>query len=885
MSDLPGGTVTLLFSDMVGSTRLLSQLGPEYVDVLDDQRRLMRAAFQAHGGIELGTEGDSFYVVFADALDAVKAAVDAQASLSAHQWPRDAQVLVRMGIHTGTPVVHDAAYVGMDVHRGARISSAAHGGQVLLSAATAHAVRGTLPRGVAITDLGSHRLKDLPSPERIFSLRIDGLASQFPPLRSLGAVSRLPTPATALVGRVKEITDVSGLLSARTSRLVTLTGPGGAGKTRLAIAVAHGLIDAFPDGVYFVPLAQVSEPAAVWTSIAEVLDVPAQSRTPPQVYDHLAEGTRLFVLDNLEQLTGAGPVVEELLRVAPGVALIATSRKPLHIADEQEYAVPPLELPSGTDLADVEQSNAVRLFLDRSRRARYDFHLGEGNAADVASICRRLDGLPLAIELAAARSRLLSPHALLTRLDRALDLQAAGAQGPARQRTLRSTIDWSYTLLDDASARFFRRLSVFAGGADLCAIETVAHCDDALVGFDVLDLVAALADASLVTIIEAADGEPRIGMLQTMRVYALEKLTLQGEAAVVRTAHAEYYTVAAEQLATTIRGPQHRESRALFVRDLDNLRAALAWTTGADANADADGALRRLGLRLCNALSGYWAVTGSAVEAIRWITAALESVDDDTSAEVADCLTHLARFERVVGRRDLARTHAAAAVEMWERLGTAAGESAMAYNALAMIESERGEQQAARKLFERSLTLARESSDAIKICSVLINYAFFVGESTGDYELALSMESEALERAEELGDPAFVMRCLENAAVSMRMLGRLEEARDLMHTLMSSAFELDTPVQRVELAEDYAAVLAELGDTERAVWMLGVADAERARLGMARSSMQDAELSEAIELTRSKLESLAWESWYAQGREVTVQAAFDLAIAGSATDT
>lgn len=322
VSDLPSGTVTLLFSDVAGSTQLLSRLGPAYAEALDGQRSVLRAAYASQGGTELGTEGDSFFVAFATAPAAVAAAAEAQRRLAAYHWPQGEQVRVRIGIHTGSPTVHDGGYVGMDVHRAARIEGAAHGGQVLLSAATAHLVANALPPGAEMADLGMHRLKDLPTPERLFQLVLPGLQADFAPLRSLGAASSLPTSATAMIGRDAEMHELAQQISSRAVRLVTLTGPGGAGKTRLSIALAHELIDSFPDGVYFVPLAAVTEPVAMWAAIAEVLDVPPQSRKTPAVFEHLAYRSALFVLDNLEQLKGADAVVSQLLAVARDVVLL-----------------------------------------------------------------------------------------------------------------------------------------------------------------------------------------------------------------------------------------------------------------------------------------------------------------------------------------------------------------------------------------------------------------------------------------------------------------------------------------------------------------------------------------------------------------------------------
>lgn len=519
-------------------------------------------------------------------------------------------------------------------------------------------------------------------------------------------------------------------------------------------------------------------------------------------------------------------------------------------------------------------SDAVQLFVERATMTRSVFTLSKDNAAAVAAICRRLDGLPLAIELAAARTKLLSPHALLTRLDRALDLAATGTQGPERQRTLRSTIDWSYTLLSEPLQTMFRRMAVFSGGGDLAAVEAVARADETLAQEDVLDLVAGLVDASLVTIVEGTDGEPRIGMLQMMRAYALGRLEAAGEERLVRKAHAEHYMVIAERLSATIRGPQHRESRARFGIELDNFHEVLDWATGPTDPSNPDPLRARVGLRLCAALDSYWAAVGSIPEAVRWATRAISCAAEDRSVDMARCLSLLGRFQRMSGNLDEARAASMASVELWRALGSAPVGLSRALEVLGLIEGERDETQTAEALFTESLTLARETGDLTQICSTLVDYAFLMGESLGDYERALDMETEALAVAEELGDPAFIMRCQGNAACSMRLLGRVEEARDLMRSLMVTAFELDLPVQDAELAEDYAAVLAELGEAARAVWLFGAADAHRERLSNPRSSLQAGELADALRLTHEQLMEDDWDKAYADGRAVTVQEAF-----------
>ena len=450
--ELPTGTVTFLFTDVEGSTQLLQEHGHEYAAMLDEHRRVVRQAFEAHEGVEVDTQGDAFFVAFSRAADAVASAVEARLALEG------GPIRVRMGIHTGEPLVTDEGYVGIDIHRAARIAAAAHGGQIVLSGST----RGLLESDTAIRDLGEHRLKDLIGAERLFQLG-DG---DFPPLKTLDATN-LPIAASALVGREREIGELVALLSNGT-RLLTITGTGGTGKTRLALQVAAELVGTLRDGVFWVPLASLSDPELVSSELAQAIGA----------RDDLAGFLRgkelLILLDNFEHLLDAAPAVSTLLAASGGLRVLVTSRSPLHVSGEQEYRLEPL-------LA----SDAAALFVERARA------VGQEPTSDstVEAICRRLDGLPLAVELAAARTKLLSPELLLDRLESALPLLTGGARdAPERQRTLRATIEWSYDLLDDSCRDLFARLSVFAGGFPLTAAEEVCTAN--------LDGLTALVDSS-----------------------------------------------------------------------------------------------------------------------------------------------------------------------------------------------------------------------------------------------------------------------------------------------------------------------------------------------------------------------------------------------------
>jgi predicted ATPase/class 3 adenylate cyclase len=867
MAELPSGTVSLLFSDIEGSTVLLSRLGPSYAEALDGQRRVLRRAWEEHGGTELGTEGDSFMVVFPTAEGAVAAAAEAQRELAAFDWPGGEAVRVRMGIHTGTPKVHDGGYVGMDVHRAARIAGSAHGGQVLLSEATAKLVIGCLPGGVAVRDLGGHQLKDIASAERLFQLTIDGLRSDFPPLKSLGAASSLPRPATPLVGRDGEVAELSALLSSPEVRLVTLTGPGGSGKTRLAIAVAQGLVERFPDGVFFVPLAAVTTSDVMWTSIAEVLDVPPEGRVPPGFFHHVAHRTALFVLDNLEQVNGADTVVAELLDHAPQAVAVATSRKLLAVPAEHVHPVPPLELPQGNSQTEAETSGAVQLFVHHCRRVKPSFMLSADNVADVTEICRRLDGLPLAIELAAARVRLLTPRALLARLDNALDL-AGGNQAPTRQQTLRDTIAWSYDLLRPAQQALFRRLGVFAGGADLDAAEAVAAsgADDG--GADPFDLVAELVDASLITLTESADGEPRVEMLETVRAYALDQLTALDELAEVRDRHAHHYLHLAGEWRPLLFGEDYLSARARFDTEHDNFREALTWTTRANPSPSVEDGDAQLGLRLCLALASFWIFGGYWAEFRQWFERAVTGAGGTDSVELADSLAALGDVALRFGELDRAHEYATASVSMWRGLDDSS-RLGFALAMLATVESELGHSGTARTLYEEALSVARSNRDS-SLADCLSRFAIFEA-GVGNFERSMELNDEAIAFARGIGDYASVLALEAAQPWVLRLSGHPEEAHERILRSIPQHLRLNEPEMLLEIAETHAAILADLGDHPTAVRLLGAADAMRERQATPRLPTEQAEIDEPAAKTHAALTDQDWEAAYQAGRNTTVE--------------
>ncbi len=623
----PIGTVTCLFSDIEGSTRLEIELGTgPYRDVRERHRELLRAAFAAHGGHEQGTEGDSFFVIFRGATDAVSAAADAQRAIAAEPWPDGVTVRVRMGLNSGVIESAGADVIGYAINQAARIAAAAHGGQVLISDATRALVVGALSDGVALRDLGDHRLKDLRAPERLAQLVIDGVPGDFPPPRSLDArPNNLPTQLTTFVGRDKELAEAVALLG--TTRLLSLTGPGGTGKTRLSLQVAAASADEFPDGIWFVPLEPVREPALVIPTVARALGV-ADSRSRSAIEtlaDHIAERRMLLVLDNFEQVVAAGSDVADLLRRCANATCLVTTRITLRVSGEQEYPVPGLPAPPDTsrlsevdrlnlprairefDLDTLNQYEAVRLFIARASAIRPGFTVTNANAPAVAGISARLHGMPLAIELAAARIKLLTPDQILARLEHHLALLTAGSRDlPERQQTLRGAIAWSYDLLEDGAKLLVDRLSVFRGGCELAMAETVCGPADEL-GMEVFDGLGALVDQSLVRIDDMAAGEPRFVMLDTIREYAAEMLAKRGEAEALAARHAHAMLELAEQAAPNLTGTDQRTWLDRLERDHDNLRAAIEWAT---AKPEPE-----LGARMGFALWRFWQQRGYLNEA------------------------------------------------------------------------------------------------------------------------------------------------------------------------------------------------------------------------------------------------------------------------------
>ena len=746
MPDLPSGTVTILFTDIEGSTRLLQQLGEKYAILIAEHNQLLREASETNNGRVMGLEGDSFFVVFPRALDAISAVVQSQRSLATHTWPDGVNVRVRMGLHTGEPQISSSGYVGIDVHRAARIAAAGHGGQVLLSQTTYDLVERELPEDLTVRDIGEHRLKDLRQPKHLYQLVIKGLPADFPPLKSLKVATQnnLPIQLTSFIGREKEITEIKQSINEH--RLVTLTGAGGSGKTRLSLQVASELLEQFQDGVFFVALAPITNPGLVPSTIAQSLGITeaAGKSITEGLKDFLQSKSLLLVLDNFEQVISAAPLVAELLVACSQLKVLVTSREGLRVRGEHEYFVPPLEIPNPAELPPLEtltRYTAVELFVQRAQAVKQDFRLTDETAQTVAEICYRLDGLPLAIELAAARIKLLPPKAMLARLERRLEFLTSSARDlPTRQRTLRDAIAWSYDLLNEHEQKLFRQVSVFVGGCTFDAIEAIAEDHST----HVLDLVGSLLDKSLLRELEDRIGEPRFIMLELLREFGLEQLVTSSEAETIRLRHANLYLGLAEQAEVKLESAEQVDWINRMEEEHDNLRAALEWSKSAEGAGE-------ICLRLAGTLGLFWEARGYFSEGRERLSAILST--DIAHGKTAARAKLLARAAELAYRQsDYPATLALAgeSLSICREVGDKQG-AAAALIKLGNAATEGGDYATASGYLAEALTIWRELKDKHGTARALISLGW-AALRPGDYSLANERLEEALVISRELED-------------------------------------------------------------------------------------------------------------------------------------
>ena len=852
MAEQPHGTVTFLFTVIELSTRLLTDLGAEaYGRALEEHRSRLRAAF--HAGYEVDAQGDSLFYAFDRVADAVHAAAAGQRALDG------LPVRVRMGIHTGQPAILGDRYVGLDVHRAARICAAAHGGQVVLSQPARDLA------DVETRDLGEHRLKDLTQPQRLHQLLAPGLETEFAPLRTLvNRRTNLPAQTTPLIGRAAELDALETLLDDDGIRLVTLTGPGGTGKTRLALHAAGKAVELFPSGVWLVSLDAVHDASLLLPTIAQTLGLFESDDRPLEaaIHEHLADQRVLLVLDNFEQLLEAAHTVADLLDGAPGLRILVTSRARLHIAAEHAFPVPPLALPDPRSLPALDalsRYDAVALFLERARTVAPGFAVTDENAPAIAELCVRLDGLPLAIELAAARVKLLPPQALLVRLGRRLDvLRGGGRDRPVRQQTLRAALDWSFDLLDATQKRRFARLSVFVGGFRLVAAEGVCDAD--------LDAVEVLLENSLLRSEERPDGEPRFFMLETIRDYGREQLEQAGVAEDLRERHARWYAEWLElrtndRLTGRLTGDWDPEDE-----EHDNIRTALAWARDRG----------EVGLELQFAASAglfYWPNRGLLTEGRLWLDDVLARAHDADPGLRARALVAAAQLAWRQGDYDGCEELAAEAQTVLERLDDRPS-LATALMARGIAAEFRGDLEAEEKHYEAAEGIFREIGHT-EALNAIVNNRGYADIIAGNFE---SAERRLREVAESpTGDAGRFAAA--NHGLALVLLGRLNEAEarfaEILHNAVTTHRSTEPLLYGVE---GLALVAGSRAEDLRAAELWGVSSAIREATGYVLATAEQRFHDELLPEVRERLGGADFDRAWKIGRRLTFEEATALAL-------
>jgi predicted ATPase/class 3 adenylate cyclase len=811
--ELPTGTVTFVFTDIEGSTRLMQQLGADaYADQLAQHRRALRDAFVRYDGVEVDTQGDSFFISFATAPAAIAAAAEAQHVLAG------GPVRVRMGIHTGTPHVTDEGYVGPDVHRAARIAAAGHGGQILVSSSTA-----SLVDSDSLRDLGEHRLKDLAAPERIFQLG----GEAFPPLTSLQQTN-LPIPATPFLGRRRELGEVTALLRSERARLLTLTGPAGAGKTRLALQAAAEASDRYPDGVFWAPLAELRDSQLVLEVAAQALEA------RDGLSERIAHRRLLLMLDNFEHLIDAAPELTGLLAACPNLHLLVTSRERLRLAGEQAYVVPPLE-----------PQDASELFTARAQAVDPRFE----PRPIIAELCSRLDNLPLALELAAARTPVLSPEQLLDHLSKRLDLLKAGRGVDPRQQTLRATIEWSYDLLVEAERLLFERLSVFLGGCTLAAAEEVCEAD--------LDTLQSLIEKSLLR----RQGQ-RFWMLETIREYAAQRLGQRGEEHAMRRRHADHFLGLVEDAAV---GAPSEHPEAPWARDeLDNIRRAHGWLV---ASGDMERAARL-------AVAAFWILwTRANLRELRaWLASALERSADLDPGLRADALGAVALAEANLGESQVAREYARKSLE----LARERNDKRQIEWALRVLSFDEPDLDERRRLLHECEDLLRElgNEGGLGWVTYLLGVTLF---EEGRFDEARQTIDEAVSMFRGLGRRWEAANAESAIAYALIADGRQEAARPILEAGLRRAVDLQSSALAVEVLAALGCVRVQT-DPGAATRLLSAAESIAEESGQRLATVYALSLVEsAAAAAREQLGDRFDAEWEA-GSGLTLDAAVALAL-------
>ncbi|RPI81535.1 MAG: adenylate/guanylate cyclase domain-containing protein, partial [Chloroflexi bacterium] len=744
----PTGTVTFLFTDIEGSTKLARKF-PEIWSATEKRHHaILQTAISSHHGYVFRTIGDEFNAAFETAHDALSAALAAQRLLHTEDWGAIGSIRVRMGLHTGLARHLDGDYEGyLTLSHTKRLMSIAFGNQILLSEATEALLRDSLPQDITLHNLGEHRLKDFDIVEHIFQAVAQDLPADFPPLKSLeGSTNHLPVILTSFVGRSKEVGEVKRLLSKE--RIVTLTGPGGTGKTRLALQVAGEMIEQFQDGIFFVGLTHITDSVLITSTIAQALGITESPMQPiiESLKDYLRRKSLLLLLDNFEQVISAAPLVADLVVECSQLKIFVTSREALHISGEHEYPVPPLALPDLEQLPPVEsltQYAAVELFIQRALAVKPDFQIRDETAKSIVEICYRLDGLPLAIELAAARVKLLPPQAMLARLEHRLEFLTGGARDlPVRQQTLRNTIAWSHDLLNENEQRLFRRLSVFVGGCTIAAVETVAG--DNPTSVSILDCLGSLLDKSLLRETNSTNNEPRFELLEMLREFGLEQLGVSGEQETIQRRHANYFLALAGQAEAGLDNVEQVQWMNQMEQEHDNLRAALEWSKTAEDSGE-------ICLRLASILGLFWEARGYLSEGRERLAAVLliEKAQGRTAAR-AMLLARAAELAYRQSDYPATESFARESLEIYREVGDKQG-IASALIKLGNAATEVGNYATASEFLEEALTIWCEGGDKHGTSRALISLGWTALRS-GDYDLANLRLEEALAISRESED-------------------------------------------------------------------------------------------------------------------------------------
>ena len=862
MVELPRGTVTLVFTDIEGSTRLLASLGSRYEAVLADHRKLVRAAFSTHAGIEVDTQGDALFYAFPRAQDAVAGAVEAQRVLSSHDFGEGVELRVRTGIHTGEPSVSDEGYVGTDVHLGARISAVAWGGQVVISSATASLVGGA-SNEISLRSLGEHELKDIDDRIELHQVVAQGLEEDFPALRSMSAhPTNLPARLPTLIGREDEIAAVVELLSSEDLSMVTVVGPGGTGKTRVVLAVGAELLSVFADGVFFVDLSALSDASLVVPAIAQTLSLrEASGRSLTETLeDYLSTKEMVLILDNFEQVMDAAAEVSSLALSSPSLKVVVTSREALRIEGEREFPLHPLALPSSEgEVGEILASPAVELFVTRARAVRPGLALSGEDARHVATICRRLDGLPLAIELAAARIKVLSLAALASRLENSLGALGTGRRDASdRQRTLQGAIAWSYELLDEDEQRLFSRLGVFAGGWSLEAAEEV--CNQGDLSLDVLEGLSSLVDKSLVRVVE--EGDSRFSMLETIREFSLEKLEQSGEAEETLRVHAEYFRALAEEGEPHLVGRDQKEWLDRLEQEYDNLRAALDWAVTTD---------ERLAIEFAADLSRFWYIRGHLSEGRTWLQRVLEPSRGEASRAILRVTSMLAILAYAQGDLDTTQSAAEEGISLARDLGD--DEVLMrCRETLALCEMEQGRLAEARQHLEQNLDRSRALHDERGIAITTGNLSY-LSIREGDHETASTLGLESFELHRRSGSKEGIAAAATALGLNSLLAMDLGQAKSYLLESAEVAADVGHKEVLTSALEGLAAVAAHRGEYDRGALLLGVVTRLREANGFARDPLEQEIHDQIREQLQAVLSDQRLEQLLEEGMVMSIDAA------------